>query len=269
MSGENLNQKKDALDYHKNDKPGKLEIIPSTQLNSAQDLSLAYSPGVAIPCLEIEKSPETAYDYTTKGNLVAVISNGTAVLGLGNIGALASKPVMEGKSVLFKRFSEFPTMQAIAESPITFTEVLIISKILSTAKINPIASSGSPKELKISAKVIVPADGTAAAPIEATIASNTICIYSIIDRSTPAVLAMNIVANPCIMAVPSIFIVAPTGTTKEDTSFFTPRSSVTVFNVTGMVAALEDVENANKATFLIFLKNIIGFKFANIFKIIE
>ena len=87
MSGENLNQNKDALDYHKNGKPGKLEIIPSTQLNSAQDLSLAYSPGVAIPCLEIEKNPETAYDYTTKGNLVAVISNGTAVLGIGNIGA--------------------------------------------------------------------------------------------------------------------------------------------------------------------------------------
>ena len=94
MSGENINQKKDALDYHKNGKPGKLEIIPSTQLNSAQDLSLAYSPGVAIPCLEIEKNPETAYDYTIKWNLVAVISNGTAVLGLGNIGALASKPVM-------------------------------------------------------------------------------------------------------------------------------------------------------------------------------
>ena len=73
MTGENLNQKKDALDYHKNGEPGKLEIIPSTQLNSAQDLSLAYSPGVAIPCLEIEKNPETAYDYTTKGNLVAVI----------------------------------------------------------------------------------------------------------------------------------------------------------------------------------------------------
>ncbi len=106
MSGENLNQKKDALDYHKNGKTGKLEIIPSTQLNSAQDLSLAYSPGVAIPCLEIEKNPETAYDYTTKGNLVAVISNGTAVLGLGNIGALASKPVMEGKSVLFKKFAD-------------------------------------------------------------------------------------------------------------------------------------------------------------------
>ncbi len=106
MSGENYNQKKEALDYHKNGKPGKLEIIPSTELNSAQDLSLAYSPGVAIPCLEIEKNPETAYDYTSKGNLVAVISNGTAVLGLGNIGALASKPVMEGKSVLFKKFAD-------------------------------------------------------------------------------------------------------------------------------------------------------------------
>ena len=145
-------------------------------------------------------------------------------------------------------------MHATAESPVTFTEVLIISKILSTAKINPIASSGSPNELKISAKVIVPADGTAAAPIEATIASNTICIYSIIDRSTPAVLAMNIVANPCIMAVPSILMVAPTGITKDETSFFTPRSSVTVFNVTGIVAALDDVENAHPDVFIRLLQ---------------
>ena len=146
---------------------------------------------------------------------------------------------------LSKRCSEFATIQATAESPVTLTEVLIISKILSTAKIKPIASRGSPNELRISAKVIVPADGTAAAPIEATIASNTICMYSIIVKSTPAVLAINIVASPCIMAVPSILIVAPTGITKDETSFFTPRSSVTVFSVTGMVAALDEVENAN------------------------
>ena len=85
---------------------GKLEISPTKPLATARDLSLAYSPGVAIPCLEIEKNPSTAYDYTSKGNTVVVISNGTAVLGLGNIGALASKPVMEGKAVLFKKFAD-------------------------------------------------------------------------------------------------------------------------------------------------------------------
>ena len=83
-------------------RPGKLEITPTKPMNTQRDLSLAYSPGVATPCLEIEKDPSLAYDYTAKGNMVAVISNGTAVLGLGDIGALASKPVMEGKAVLFK-----------------------------------------------------------------------------------------------------------------------------------------------------------------------
>jgi len=97
---------KDALNFHSKGKPGKLEIAPTKPLTTARDLSLAYSPGVAVPCLEIEKDPSTAYDYTSKGNMVAVISNGTAVLGLGNIGALASKPVMEGKAVLFKRFAD-------------------------------------------------------------------------------------------------------------------------------------------------------------------
>ncbi len=100
------NLEKEALDYHKKGRPGKLEITPTTPLISSQDLSLAYSPGVATPCLEIEKTPETIYDYTSKGNIVAVISNGTAVLGLGNIGASASKPVMEGKAVLFKKFAD-------------------------------------------------------------------------------------------------------------------------------------------------------------------
>ena len=106
MSQKNSIHNKESLDYHSNDKPGKLEINPTTPLNSSHDLSLAYSPGVAIPCLEIEKKPETVYDYTSKGNIVAVISNGTAVLGLGNIGAVASKPVMEGESVLFKKFAD-------------------------------------------------------------------------------------------------------------------------------------------------------------------
>ena len=93
-----------ALDYHKIGKPGKIETIPTKPYSSQSDLSLAYSPGVAYPCLEIKDNPQDAYEYTSKGNLVAVISNGTAVLGLGNIGALAGKPVMEGKALLFKIF---------------------------------------------------------------------------------------------------------------------------------------------------------------------
>lgn len=97
--------KEDALLYHSMGKPGKIEVIPTKPYSSQRDLSLAYSPGVAEPCLEIEKNPDAAYDYTAKGNLVAVISNGTAVLGLGNIGALAGKPVMEGKGLLFKIFA--------------------------------------------------------------------------------------------------------------------------------------------------------------------
>lgn len=96
----------EALAYHMlNNRPGKIEIVATKPMVSQHDLSLAYSPGVAAPCLRIEKDPATAYDYTSKGNLVAVISNGTAVLGLGDLGALASKPVMEGKAVLFKRFA--------------------------------------------------------------------------------------------------------------------------------------------------------------------
>jgi len=97
--------KQDALDYHSDPIPGKYRILPTKVMNNQQDLTLAYSPGVAVPCLEIAQNPEAAYKYTTKGNMVAVISNGTAVLGLGDIGALASKPVMEGKSVLFNKFA--------------------------------------------------------------------------------------------------------------------------------------------------------------------
>jgi len=96
----------EALDYHSKDRPGKIEVIPTKATKTQRDLSLAYSPGVAVPCLEIKENPEKAYEYTTKGNLVGVISNGTAVLGLGNIGALAGKPVMEGKGVLFKIFAD-------------------------------------------------------------------------------------------------------------------------------------------------------------------
>jgi malate dehydrogenase (oxaloacetate-decarboxylating)(NADP+) len=99
-------KKQDALDYHSQGRPGKIEVIPTKPYSTQRDLTLAYSPGVAEPCLEIEKTPEDAYKYTAKGNLVAVISNGTAVLGLGDIGALASKPVMEGKGLLFKIFAD-------------------------------------------------------------------------------------------------------------------------------------------------------------------
>src|SRR5512138_1477881 len=96
----------DSLVMHRTGRPGKIEIIATKPLVTQRDLALAYSPGVAAPCVEIHKDPNTAYDYTSRGNLVAVISNGTAVLGLGDIGALAGKPVMEGKAVLFKRFAD-------------------------------------------------------------------------------------------------------------------------------------------------------------------
>src|SRR5213075_2808966 len=98
-------RKEDALNYHMMGQPGKIEVVPTKVLSSQLDLALAYSPGVAEPCMEIFAHKEDAYKYTSKGNLVAVISNGTAVLGLGNIGALASKPVMEGKAVLFKKYA--------------------------------------------------------------------------------------------------------------------------------------------------------------------
>ena len=97
---------KEALDFHKDIRPGKIEIISSKNMTTKRDLALAYSPGVAAPVRKIYENPEAAYDYTSKGNLVAVISNGSAILGMGNLGALASKPVMEGKAVLFKRFAD-------------------------------------------------------------------------------------------------------------------------------------------------------------------
>jgi len=96
----------EALAFHAGHKPGKLEITPTKPMATQRDLSLAYSPGVAVPVRAIAERPDAAYDYTAKGNLVAVISNGTAILGLGDLGALASKPVMEGKAVLFKRFAD-------------------------------------------------------------------------------------------------------------------------------------------------------------------
>ncbi|MFG6564251.1 NADP-dependent malic enzyme [Sulfitobacter sp. 1A13421] len=106
MTRKNRITSEEALAFHLEPTPGKFEISATVPMTTQRDLSLAYSPGVAVPCEAIAESPETAYDYTNKGNLVAVISNGTAVLGLGNLGALASKPVMEGKAVLFKRFAD-------------------------------------------------------------------------------------------------------------------------------------------------------------------
>src|SRR5437762_12554777 len=94
----------DALEYHSSSPAGKIEVTPTKPCRTQRDLSLAYTPGVAEPCLEIEKNPHDVFKYTGRGNLVAVLSNGTAVLGLGDIGPLASKPVMEGKAVLLKRF---------------------------------------------------------------------------------------------------------------------------------------------------------------------
>ena len=107
---------KEALDFHNSNKSGKIEIISSKPMTTKRDLALAYSPGVAAPVKAIYKNPELAYDYTTKGNLVAVISNGSAILGLGNLGAIASKPVMEGKAVLFKRFADIDAIDLEIES---------------------------------------------------------------------------------------------------------------------------------------------------------
>ncbi|MHC5010996.1 MAG: malic enzyme-like NAD(P)-binding protein, partial [Planctomycetota bacterium] len=105
MSDPKSSLERETLAYHEHPKPGKIEVIPSKGLSTQHELSLAYTPGVAIPCLKIEEDPDKAYRYTNRGNLVAVITNGTAVLGLGNIGPLAGKPVMEGKAVLFKMFA--------------------------------------------------------------------------------------------------------------------------------------------------------------------
>ena len=120
------NLRADALRYHSEGRPGKIEVIPTKPYDTQRELSLAYSPGVAAPCLEIEKNPLDAYRYTAKGNLVAVISNGTAVLGLGNIGALASKPVMEGKSMLFKTFADVDAfdIEVDAANPDQFVETV-------------------------------------------------------------------------------------------------------------------------------------------------
>ena len=116
-----------SLQYHQSEPAGKISIIPTKACQNADDLSLAYTPGVAFPCLEIQKNPSDAYSYTGKGNLVAVISNGTAVLGLGNIGPLAGKPVMEGKSLLFKRLADINAFDLEIEekNPVALAKIII------------------------------------------------------------------------------------------------------------------------------------------------
>ncbi len=119
----------DALEYHSSGRKGKLEITPTKPFATQRDLSLAYTPGVAVPCLEIHKNPDDVYKYTAKGNLVAVISNGTAVLGLGNIGAEAGKPVMEGKAILFKKFADIDVFD-IEIRPTNVEEVIKVVQAL-------------------------------------------------------------------------------------------------------------------------------------------
>ncbi|MEL6568880.1 MAG: NADP-dependent malic enzyme, partial [Pseudomonadota bacterium] len=106
----------EALDFHALPRPGKLSVTPTKPMGTQRDLSLAYSPGVAVPVKAIAEDEDLAYDYTAKGNMVAVISNGTAILGLGDLGAMASKPVMEGKSVLFKRFADVDSIDIEVET---------------------------------------------------------------------------------------------------------------------------------------------------------
>jgi malate dehydrogenase (oxaloacetate-decarboxylating)(NADP+) len=125
--------REDALEYHRlKGKPGKIAIVPTKPMDTQRDLSLAYSPGVAEPVLEIEKNPEDAYEYTSKGNLVAVISNGTAILGLGDRGALASKPVMEGKGVLFKKFADIDVFDIEVDSHDPLEIIKVVAAISPT-----------------------------------------------------------------------------------------------------------------------------------------
>jgi malate dehydrogenase (oxaloacetate-decarboxylating)(NADP+) len=125
-------RKLDALEYHSKGRKGKIEVTPTKPLMTQRDLGLAYSPGVAEPCLEIEKDPSQAYNYTSRGNLVAVVSNGTAVLGLGNIGALAGKPVMEGKGCLFKKFADIDVFDIEIDTQDPDELISIVSKLAPT-----------------------------------------------------------------------------------------------------------------------------------------
>src|SRR5574340_92660 len=122
-------RRQEALEYHSKGRPGKIQIALTKPCKTQLDLSLAYTPGVAEPCLDIEKEPDLAYKYTARGNLVAVVSNGTAVLGLGNIGPLAGKPVMEGKGVLFKAFADIDVFDIEIQAP-TADEVVKFCEML-------------------------------------------------------------------------------------------------------------------------------------------
>ena len=141
MSEKKVNQ--EALDYHAQGRPGKIEVIPSKPYSSQRDLSLAYSPGVAEPCLQIAANPEDVYKYTAKGNLVAVISNGTAVLGLGNIGPEASKPVMEGKGLLFKIFADIDVFDIEVDETTAGIDQAAGQIIHAQGHVDPAASRGS------------------------------------------------------------------------------------------------------------------------------
>ncbi len=125
-----MDKREEALAYHREGRPGKIKVVPTKPTVTAYDLGLAYTPGVAAPCLEIAKCPERAFDYTARGNLVAVVSNGTAVLGLGNIGALAGKPVMEGKAVLFKRFADIDVFDIEIDSTDS-AEIIRVCQLIS------------------------------------------------------------------------------------------------------------------------------------------
>src|SRR3970282_2677380 len=125
--------REDALEYHHLDgRPGKISVVPTKPMATQRDLSLAYTPGVAVPVLEIEKDPQLGYEYTSKGNLVAVVSNGTAILGLGDRGALASKPVLECKGVLFKRFADVDVFDIEVDSHDAEDVIRVVAAIAPT-----------------------------------------------------------------------------------------------------------------------------------------
>ena len=134
-------RKQEALDYHEQGRKGKLEIIPTKPHSSQRDLALAYSPGVAEPVLAIHANPEDVYRYTGKGNLVAIISNGTAILGLGNLGPEASKPVMEGKGMLFKIFADIDGIPRYS-STLLFTLPYNVTKLMSAMMLAPWSEVG-------------------------------------------------------------------------------------------------------------------------------
>ena len=125
-----MSLREDALHYHRTGRPGKIEVTATKPLLTQQDLALAYSPGVAAPVREIAADPEAVFDYTARGNLVAVLSNGTAILGLGNLGPLAAKPVMEGKGVLFKRFADVDVFD-IEVDTLDPDEIIQVARLIS------------------------------------------------------------------------------------------------------------------------------------------